>query len=162
MMLVVLVRSSEMSSTEPVRIHSVMLLLPRLAKQILRRGNEELLGMPPKLLLALAYLSDRHGAPQQELADGLGIDANMVVLLLNELEAQGYAERRRDPEDRRRHRVEITRAGRDALDRTEAARQTIEEEILGELTDEERATLADLLSRAVYGAERGAEAGLPS
>jgi DNA-binding MarR family transcriptional regulator len=135
------------------RVHSPMLLLPRLAKQILRRGNEELLGMPPKLMLALSYLEDRGGTPQQELADALGMDANMVVLLLNELEDQGYVERRRDPDDRRRHRVQITRSGQGALARTEPARRAIEEEILGALSADERATLASLLSRAVYGLE---------
>jgi DNA-binding MarR family transcriptional regulator len=134
-------------------VHSPMLLLPRLAKQILRRGNEELLGMSPKLMLALSYLEDRGGGPQQELGDALGVDANMVVLLLNELEDRGYVERRRDPEDRRRHRVQITRKGQAALARTEPARRAIEEEILGALTAEERATLASLLSRAVYGLE---------
>jgi DNA-binding MarR family transcriptional regulator len=134
-------------------VHSPMLLLPRLAKQILRRGNEELLGMPPKLMLALSYLQDRGGGPQQELGDALGMDANMVVLLLNELEDRGYVERRRDREDRRRHRVQITPEGQAALDRTEPARRAIEEEILGALSAEERATLAALLSRAVYGLE---------
>lgn len=134
-------------------VHSPMLLLPRLAKQILRRGNEELLGMAPKLMLALSYLHDTGGTPQQELGDALGIDANMTVLLLNELEDRGYVERRRDPEDRRRHRVQITRKGQAALHRTEPARRAIEEEILGALNAEERTTLAALLSRAVSGLE---------
>jgi DNA-binding PadR family transcriptional regulator len=61
------------------------------------------------------------------------------------------SERRRDPDDRRRHRVQITRKGQGALARTEPARRAIEEEILGALSAEERATLASLLSRAVYG-----------
>jgi DNA-binding MarR family transcriptional regulator len=142
-------------------VHSPMLLLPRLAKQILRRGNEELLGMPPKLMLALSYLEDRGDTPQQELADALGMDANMVVLLLNELEDQGYVERRRDPEDRRRHRVQTTHKGQVALARTEPARRAIEEEILGALSADERVTLASLLSRAVYGLEHVSEDGRP-
>jgi DNA-binding MarR family transcriptional regulator len=144
----------EMSDQVVAPVHSPMLLLPRLAKQILRRGNEELLGMPPKLMLALSYLHDTGGTPQQELGDALGIDANMTVLLLNELEDRGYVERRRDPDDRRRHRVHITRKGRSALERTEPARQAIEEEILGALNGEERAQLAALLSRAVAGLEQ--------
>jgi DNA-binding MarR family transcriptional regulator len=134
-------------------LHSPMLLLPRLAKQILRRGNEELLGMPPKLMLALSYLQDTGQTPQQELCDALGVDANMTVLLLNELEDRGYVERRRDPQDRRRHRVQMTAEGQAALERTAPARQAIEEEILGALSPEERATLANLLSRAVSGLE---------
>jgi DNA-binding MarR family transcriptional regulator len=147
---------SEMADQVLTPVQSPMLLLPRLAKHILRRGNEELLGMSPKLMLALSYLEDRGGGPQQELGDALGVDANMVVLLLNELEDRGYVERRRDPEDRRRHRVQITRKGQAALARTEPARRAIEEEILGALTAEERATLASLLSRAVYGLEHPA------
>jgi DNA-binding MarR family transcriptional regulator len=142
-----------MTDREVSPVLSPMLLLPRLAKQIWRRSNEELLGMPPKLMLALSYLRDRGGGPQQELGEALGMDANMVVLLLNELEDRGYVERRRDPEDRRRHRVEITAEGQAALDRTAPGRRAIEEEILGALTAEERATLAGLLSRAVYGLE---------
>jgi DNA-binding MarR family transcriptional regulator len=109
--------------------------------------------MSPRLMLALSYLQDRGGGPQQELCDALGVDANMVVLLLNELEDKGYVERRRDAKDRRRHRVQITEKGQAALARTEPARRAIEEEILGALNAEERATLANLLSRAVYGLE---------
>src|SRR5471032_2502311 len=93
-----------------------MILLTRLAKQVYRRSNEELLGMHLRLLMALSYLRDHDGAPQQELAETLCMDANNVVLLLNELEDLGHVARRRDPVDRRRHRVEITPAGCDALE----------------------------------------------
>ena len=72
--------------------------------------------MDLRLLMALSYLGDHDGAPQQELVDALCMDAKNVVLLLNELEDPGYLVRRRDPEDRRRHRVHITDAGREALD----------------------------------------------
>lgn len=144
----------EMVDQVAAPVHSPMLLLPRLAKQILRRGNEELLGMPPKLMLALSYLQDTGGTRQTELGDALGLDANMMVLVLNELEDRGYVERRRDPSDRRRHRVHVTRKGRAALQRTEPARRKIEEEILGALNAQERAQLAALLSQAVAGLER--------
>ena len=89
---------------------SSMVLLPRLTKQVMRRSNPELLGMDLRLLMALSYLADHDGAPQQELVDALCMDAKNVVLLLNELEDCGHLIRRRDPEDRRRHRVHITAA----------------------------------------------------
>jgi DNA-binding MarR family transcriptional regulator len=132
-----------------------MVLLPRLAKQIFRRSTEELLGLQIRQLIALSYLRDHGGAPQQELADALCIDANNVVLLLNELEAAGYATRHRDPQDRRRHRVEITPDGGAALDRAYCAHASLEDEILGALDADERATLAELLGRALQGLERG-------
>ena len=132
---------------------SAMILLPRLAKQVMRRVSPELLGMDLRLLMGLSYLGDHDGAPQQELVDALCMDAKNVVLLLNELEDCGYLVRRRDPEDRRRHRVLITEAGRQALDRARGAMDAVENEVLQALDADERATLLKLLVRALHGVE---------
>lgn len=128
-------------------------MLPRLAKQVMRRVSSELLGMDLRLLMALSYLGDHDGAPQQELVDALCMDAKNVVLLLNELEDCGHLVRRRDPEDRRRHRVHITEAGRQALDRARRALDAVENEVLQALDAEERAALLKLLVRALHGVE---------
>jgi len=138
---------------EARHVPSSMMLLPRLSKQIMRRSNSEQLGMDLRLLIALSYLGDHDGAPQQELVDALCIDAKNVVLLLNELEDCGHIIRRRDSEDRRRHRVHITPAGREALERAARAQEEIEDDVLQALDAEERATLWRLLTRAVHGAE---------
>jgi DNA-binding MarR family transcriptional regulator len=71
------------------------------------------------------------------------------VLLLNELEAAGLAERRRDAHDRRRHIVTISPAVRQALERADRALESVEDEVLGALSAEERATLRRLLARAL-------------
>ena len=81
----------------------------------------------------------------------LMLDANNCVLLLNDIEAAGWAERRRDPDDRRRHVVDITPTGREALFRAEIALDGLEEEVLGTLSPDERETLRDLLGRALAG-----------
>jgi DNA-binding MarR family transcriptional regulator len=81
------------------------------------------------------------------------MDANNVVLLLNELEQLGYVSRLRDPSDRRRHLVQLTAAGREALARAERAQSALEEEVLQALSPHERETLQRLLSRALRGAE---------
>jgi DNA-binding MarR family transcriptional regulator len=130
-----------------------MVLLTRLAKQVYRRSSEELLGMHLRLLMALSYLRDHDGAPQQELAEALCMDANNVVLLLNELEEEGHVARVRDPGDRRRHLVELTDSGRSALMEAERAQEGIEDEVLQALDPSERATLWQLLTRALHGAE---------
>src|SRR5947209_6243417 len=93
-----------MSPTNCSGTPSAAILLPRLAKQVMRRANPELLGMDLRLLMALTYLGDHNGAPQQELVDALCMDAKNVVLLLNELEDCEYLVRRRDPEDRSEER----------------------------------------------------------
>lgn len=140
-------------------IPSAMILLPRLAKQVMRRANPELLGMDPRLLMALSYVGDHDGAPQHELVDALCMDAKNVVLLLNELEDRGHLVRRRDPEDRRRHRVQITEAGQEALTRARDHMDTIENEVLQALDADERAALVKLLARALRGVEHIADEG---
>jgi DNA-binding MarR family transcriptional regulator len=132
-----------------------MVLLTRLAKQVYRRSDEDLLGMPLRHLMTLSYLRDHVGCPQQELAEVLCMDANNVVLLLNELEDLGYTARRRDADDRRRHRVELTARGIKALTSAERAQEAIEDDVLQALSDDERATLWRLLSRALVAAEPG-------
>jgi DNA-binding MarR family transcriptional regulator len=130
-----------------------MVLLVRLAKQVMRRSDPEALGLDLRLLIALSYLGDHDGAPQQELVDALCIDAKNVVLLLNELEDGGHLIRRRDTEDRRRHRVYITDSGRAALEQAAQAQADIEDEVLLALDADERAALWQLLTRALRGAE---------
>jgi DNA-binding MarR family transcriptional regulator len=134
-----------------------MILLPRLAKQVMRRANPELLGMDLRLLMALSYLADHDGAPQQELVDALCMDAKNVVLLLNELEDCGHLVRRRDHEDRRRHRVLITEAGREALGRARNHMDDIENQVLQALDPGEREALVTLLARALHGVEHVAD-----
>jgi len=147
-----------MSCEFPTGEASSIVLLPRLSKQIMRSCKSELLGMDLRLLMALSYLGDHDGAPQHELADTLCMDAKNVVLLLNELEDDGHLIRRRDSDDRRRHRVYITSGGREALERAAGALREIEDDVLHALDANERATLRNLLARAVRGAEPAVEA----
>jgi DNA-binding MarR family transcriptional regulator len=142
-----------MTSENSHYVAGSMVLLPRLSKQVMRRSRPESLGMDLRLLMALSYLGDHDGAPQQEFVDVLCMDAKNVVLILNELEDHGHLVRRRDSEDRRRHRVFITEAGHDALLRSARAQEEIEDEVLQALDAEERATLCRLLTRAVRAVE---------
>jgi DNA-binding MarR family transcriptional regulator len=104
-------------------------------------------------LVALSYVRDHDVCPQHELAEAFCMDANNVVLLLNELEDLGYVTRRRDPSDRRRHLVDLTPAGQAGLSAAERSQETIEDDVLQALDAEERATLWRLLARALRGAE---------
>jgi DNA-binding MarR family transcriptional regulator len=124
-------------------------LLTQIHKAVNRRTGEELLGMRFKPYMTLGYVRDHPGITQQELESALFMDANSVVLILNELEAAHFSIRRRDPNDRRRHIVEITPAGRRALERADKARDSLEDEVLGTLSGEERKTLRRLLERVL-------------
>ena len=145
--------SKETDQSEP----GLMRLITQISKALHRRSTEEALGMRFKSFLLLSYLRDHQASTQQELEGALLADANAVVLLLNELEAARWSIRRRDPEDRRRHLVEMTAAGRQALERAEQARENLEEEILQGISPAERATLYRLLSKVAEAVLQPAE-----
>ena len=144
-----LVVGSEVVKMESGSNTGLVALITQISKALHRRTSEELLGMRLKQFLLLGYVRDHGngGVSQQELESALLIDANSVVLLLNELEAAGLSVRRRDPHDRRRHLVEITPTGRVAVERAEKARESLEDAILTDFTAEERAALTKVLRR---------------
>lgn len=135
---------------------SPTVLLTRLSRQVYRRATEEQLGMKLKSFATLAHLRDHGAIGQQGLGEHMCLDANALVLILNDLEDEGYAERRRDPADRRRHIVEATPAGMAALAEAETYIASIEEDILGGLDVGERDELQRLLLRAVENGVLGA------
>ncbi|TMF02634.1 MAG: winged helix-turn-helix transcriptional regulator [Chloroflexi bacterium] len=127
----------------------LMTLVNQVYKAMNKRASEELLGMRLKQFLTLSYIQDHENVTQQELETTLLVDANAVVLLLNDLETAGYVVRRRDPADRRRHLVEVTRSGKAALERADKARTALAEEMLAGFTQDERENLRTLLQRVL-------------
>jgi DNA-binding MarR family transcriptional regulator len=126
-----------------------MNLLTRLSRDVYRRATEDVIGIRLKQFVALDYLREQRGTTQQQLGETLHLDANNCVILLNDLEEDGFVERRRDPSDRRRHLVEMTSDGERALERAEERLATLEEQVIGNLTNAERATLRELLAKAL-------------
>ncbi|MBM0234899.1 winged helix-turn-helix transcriptional regulator [Micromonospora sp. STR1_7] len=125
-------------------------LLDHLARRMRLRSESVLapLGLRPRHLVALTVLRDGGGTSQQALASTLEMDSTNIVGLLNELEAKHLIERRRSPEDRRRHVVELTESGAKHLNQAECALAGAEDEVLGALQPAERETLYELLRRA--------------
>jgi DNA-binding MarR family transcriptional regulator len=126
-----------------------MNLLTRLSRVVYRRATPEVIGIRLKQFIALDYLREQGGSSQQQLGETLMLDPNNCVILLNDLEESGYVERRRDPLDRRRHTVSMTPAGRRALEHAEVKLETLEDEVIGNLTASERSTLRDLLAKSL-------------
>lgn len=133
-----------MSASSPGSI----VLLTRLSRLIYKRATEDVLGMRLK---AYATLSNLREGPrgQQDLCVSMHLDPNNCVLLLNDLEDLGYVVRKRDPADRRRHIVEMTPAGHKAMLAAERAMESLEDDVLGALSVEEREVLRSMLDRAL-------------
>jgi DNA-binding MarR family transcriptional regulator len=104
-------------------------------------------GLHPYHHAILLVLDVGSAETQGSIADTLGYDRGQLVGLLDELEEQGLIERRRDPEDRRRHLVRLTSDGKRTLKRVRALSKEIEDEFLAPLGEKERANLHALLLR---------------
>src|SRR5487761_207320 len=135
-------------------------LLHHLARRMRLRTEAVLapLGLRPRHLVALTVLRDRGSSTQQALAATLEMDGTNIAGLLNELEAKQLIERRRSPEDRRRHLVELTGVGAEQLAKAEFALSAVEDEVLGALDDSQREALYSLLQHAVGAAVSCTEA----
>ncbi len=91
------------------------------------------------------------------------MDPSSVVATIDELEAHGLVQRRPHPSDRRAHAVSVTPEGRDTLERGRKLSKEAQEELLGPLSQPERAQLHDFLLRLATAVGDGAQpAGLTS
>jgi DNA-binding MarR family transcriptional regulator len=129
--------------------HGSITLLTRLSRRVHRQAGS--MDVNIKQLAVLSTVREYDQLTQSRLAEILCVDANMVVQLLNDLEGRELVERRRDPQDRRRHIVEVTDEGARALTEAERRLDTLEDEILENLDAGERNQLNELLRKALDG-----------
>jgi DNA-binding MarR family transcriptional regulator len=125
-------------------------LLVHLARRMQTEAEVELaaFGLRARHVIALTLLRDLGEQNQSDLPATLGMDPTNVVALLNELEADDLVQRRRSPQDRRRHTVSLTAAGTARLEEVEHLLTAVEQRVLDPLTREEQQTFYTLLQRA--------------
>jgi DNA-binding MarR family transcriptional regulator len=124
------------------------LLLIKLGRITMHRFAEALepFGIRPRHVAALIELRDRGELTQQSLCGQLHLDPTNLVAILNELEQRGYATRRRDPEDRRRHLVEVSAKGIAVIEKVSEVMDGVEAELLDGFEPAEREQLEGLLT----------------
>jgi DNA-binding MarR family transcriptional regulator len=86
-------------------------------------------------------------ANPSDLAEDLEMSNAGMTGRLDALERAGWIQRRTSPADRRRVHVEVTRAGVEVWRRAMGLRGRAEDELIGELSAEERTELARLLKK---------------
>jgi DNA-binding MarR family transcriptional regulator len=124
------------------------LLMIKLGRITMHRFSEALepFGIRPRHVAALIELRDLGELTQQSLCGQLHLDPTNLVAILNELEERGYATRRRDPEDRRRHLVEVSERGIAVIEEVSAVMDSVEQDLLDGLDPGERSHLEGLLT----------------
>lgn len=128
-------------------VASNLFLLKRLGFAAKSRSLEmyEKEGLNPYHYAILALLDEGLPETQAAIADALGYDRGTLVGLLDELEEKTLVERKRDPDDRRRHIVRLTTDGKRMLARLRALSKRLEDDFLAPLDPEQREALHILL-----------------
>ncbi|MEV5836234.1 MarR family transcriptional regulator [Nocardia sp. NPDC052112] len=124
-------------------------LLSRVGKVARGRFADRLAARGLRLwhMAVLAALADFGPHMQRDLGIRLDIHPSDVAKIVDELAGAGQVERTRDPADRRRMSVRITRSGRALLRALEQEAGQVRDEILAPLSQQERIMLADIMLR---------------
>ncbi|MBA1143324.1 winged helix-turn-helix transcriptional regulator [Mesorhizobium sp. CCANP35] len=96
--------------------------------------------------LTLLSVKSSELANQRELAGMIGIQGATLTHHLNAMEAQGLLTRRRDPDNRRVHLVELTEAGEAMFLRLRAAALIFDKRLRAGLPDDRLAEFAEVLA----------------
>jgi DNA-binding MarR family transcriptional regulator len=107
----------------------------------------EPLGLRPPMFGVMTLIDAESGLTQKELVGRSMIDPSSMVAILDELEQLDLAERRRNPKDRRKHAVHLTRRGKAKLARAQKVAVSVATEALAPLDAKERETLQGLLRK---------------
>lgn len=95
----------------------------------------------------LTLIARKGTLPIRDLCRMLDVGPTTVSQFIRSLESRGFVSRSLDPEDRRRHVVHVTDAGRRIVEEALARRRARLQHVLEELTGEERVQMVHLARR---------------
>lgn len=99
-------------------------------------------GLSP--ILVLFELQQNGPRKHSELANSLGYTAGALTNIANRLIKSGYANRKRDEDDRRIVRLELTDIGEDLLKEAQLKGQELRKEVFEQLSQEELNQFLDI------------------
>jgi MarR family transcriptional regulator for hemolysin len=125
------------------------LYLTRVSRVLSRAFDDALAEAGGSLSVWLVLISLKSGqlASQRELADAVGIQGATLTHHLNAMESAGLVTRRRDPENRRLHLVEMTPQGDALFFRMRDAAMAFDQRLRTGLSQPEVDQLEELLAR---------------
>jgi DNA-binding MarR family transcriptional regulator len=130
-------------------LRGVAFLLAQIGAQGAAKFAERLkvLRLSPPQAGIIGLIGRRSGPSQQALANLLGMFPSRLVSMLDELERSGLIERRANAGDRRTYSLYLTASGKKTLQVIGRIAREHDEALCAALNENERETLARLLSR---------------
>lgn len=104
-------------------------------------------GVQPRTYAILMALAANDGQSQRELSARLGIHRNVMVSIIDSLEADGLVQRKPNANDRRAFAITLTARARRLLPQLDQAARTLEDAVTTGLSAAERDLLRSLLQR---------------
>jgi DNA-binding MarR family transcriptional regulator len=119
------------------------------------------MGLTPPHVGVLRAIGEFPGRSQQVIAAEFGVPPSRMVGFIDDLEARGLVQRRRDDRDRRVHLLHLSEAGEQVLEELASVASASERDLLSALTVAERQELAAWLTRIAdeQGLTRGVHPG---
>ena len=130
----------------------VSYVVARLERALRREISERVqpYGMTVPQYTTLSVLRSRSGLSNAQLARRSYITPQTMSEVIVALEEKKLVERAPDPGHRRILRIKVTAKGRRLLARCDTALEELEEQMLSELSEEERSRLLDSLRSCVH------------
>jgi MarR family transcriptional regulator, transcriptional regulator for hemolysin len=129
------------------RLRNLGFLLKDVSRLYTKRFEERAteIGVTLPQCKALAFLARNEGINQVRLAELTDIDPMSLVRILDRMEADGWIERRSDPNDRRARLLFSKNKSKPILERIWRVGDETRAEALGKLSAQQRNALIDLL-----------------
>lgn len=121
----------------------------RMSRRLAREDWVARAGLRPPAMAVMMLIDELGPVSQKQVSDRLHVDPSDLVAMFDLLEEADFISRARDPRDRRRYAVSLTREGRARLRRFQALAAEVEDEVFGCLAADERDQLCQLLQRVV-------------
>lgn len=118
------------------------------------RATLEELNCTQRTFAVLSVVVQNPDINQSDVARSLGIERSGTVVIVDELEDRDLIERNKVPGDRRAYALRATKAGQAAYAEACAAVRAHEDRMLQDLSEEDRASLRELLGRIHHVGER--------
>ncbi|WP_073248701.1 MarR family winged helix-turn-helix transcriptional regulator [Shimia gijangensis] len=141
---------TQVPKAKAAREGSFGFLVQLLARDLDARMKEALkeIGVEVKIFANLMMLYEEDGINQRALGERLNFPEYFTSRNIDAMVEAGYVERRQDPNSRRSYLIFLTDKGREKASQLPAKIKAVNDSVLAELTEQEKADVIKLLQKA--------------
>ncbi|WP_338793833.1 MarR family transcriptional regulator [Bernardetia sp. Wsw4-3y2] len=154
-----------MTTIQKTNNESIVLAIIEIAAQMLKKGSNltNIIGLTTQQWMVLLYVQGDQNIPYAEerlqqggilasdIAEALNVSRPNITNLIQVLADKGLIKQDKDPKDKRRKVLVLTRKGKDAIGKVAPLRENANMRLLNDFTEEEK---DDLLAKLMHCLDR--------